>query len=68
MSCSSNRSQCTAENVFAAVASPGCGQFLNPGNFQAEQIIYDTSFGDLINNFGIPGCNSFRYSSRYSIK
>lgn len=54
MACNSNRSQCTAEGVFAAVASPGCGQFLNPGNFQAEQIIYDTSFGDLINNFGIP--------------
>lgn len=54
MACSSSKSQCTAEGVFAAVANPGCGQFLNPGNFQAEQIIYDTSFGDLINNFGIP--------------
>ena len=54
MACSSSKSQCTAAGVFAAVASPGCGQFLNPGNFQTEQIIYDTSFGDLINNFGIP--------------
>lgn len=54
MSCNNNRSQCTAENVFAAVANPGCGQFFNPGNFQAEQLIYEASFGDLINNYGIP--------------
>ena len=54
MACSTNRSQCTAAGVFAAVASPGCGQFMNPGNFQAEQIIYDTSYGDLINSYGVP--------------
>jgi hypothetical protein len=40
--------------VFAAVASPGCSQFFNPGNFQAEQIIYDTSYSDLINSYGVP--------------
>ncbi len=54
MACSSNRSQCTTEGVFAAVASPGCSQFFNPGNFQAEQIIYDTSYSDLINSYGVP--------------
>jgi hypothetical protein len=54
MACSTSRSQCTAEGVFAAVANPACGQFLNPGNFQAEQIIYDSSFKDLINSYGIP--------------
>jgi hypothetical protein len=54
MACSSSRSQCTAENVFAAVANPACGQFFNPGNFQAEQIIYDTSYSDLINSYGVP--------------
>lgn len=54
MACSSSRSQCTAENVFAAVANPACGQFFNPGNFQAEQLIYDSSFSDLINSYGIP--------------
>jgi len=54
MACSTSRSQCTAEGVFAAVASPGCSQFFNPGNFQAEQLIYESSFGDLINSYGIP--------------
>lgn len=54
MACSTSRSQCTAENVFAAVANPACGQFFNPGNFQAEQLIYDSSFSDLINSYGIP--------------
>lgn len=54
MACSTNRSQCTIDSVFAAVANPACGQFFNPGNFQAEQIIYDAAFKDIINNFGIP--------------
>lgn len=54
MACSTNRTQCTAEGVFAAVAAQGCGQFFNPGNFQAEQIIYDTSYSDLINSYGVP--------------
>jgi hypothetical protein len=54
MGCSTARSQCSIDGVFAAVASPQCGQFLNPSNFQAEQIIYDASFKDLINNYGIP--------------
>jgi hypothetical protein len=54
MGCNTNRSQCTVDSVFAAVASPGCGQFFNPGNFQAEQLIYSASFGDLINSYGVP--------------
>jgi hypothetical protein len=54
MSCNTARTQCSIDSVFAAVASPQCGQFLNPSNFQAEQLIYDASFKDLINNFGIP--------------
>ena len=53
MTCNTNRS-CPPENVFAAVASQGCAQFFNPAGFQAEQIIYDTSFSDLINSYGIP--------------
>jgi hypothetical protein len=53
MSCNPNRN-CSPESVFAAVASPGCAQFFNPGNFQAEQLIYDASFGDLINSYGVP--------------
>jgi hypothetical protein len=54
MKCSNVRQNCSAEGVFASTASPVCGQFFNPGNFQAEQLIYDQSFKDLINNFGIP--------------
>jgi hypothetical protein len=53
MSCNPNRN-CSPESTFAAVASPGCAQFFNPGNFQAEQLIYDTSYSDLINSYGVP--------------
>ena len=54
MACNPNRSQCTVESVFAAVANPNCGQLLDPENLQAEQLLYDMTFKDLINNFGIP--------------
>lgn len=54
MACNTNRSNCTADSIFAAVANPNCGQFFNPANFQAEQFIYDSAFKDIINNFGIP--------------
>jgi hypothetical protein len=53
MQCNPNR-QCSPSNTFAAVASQGCSQFLNPENFQAEQLIYDASFSDIINSFGVP--------------
>jgi hypothetical protein len=54
MTCNTNKQICTPAGVFAGVANPACGQFFNPSNFQAEQIIYDTAFADLINNFGVP--------------
>lgn len=54
MGCNPTRANCTADGVFAAVANANCGQFFNPANFQAEQIVYDQAFKDLINNFGIP--------------
>lgn len=54
MACNNSRTQCTSKSVFAAVASPQCGQFFNPDKLQAEQFIYDAGFSDLINNFGIP--------------
>lgn len=54
MACNPTRQNCSADGIFAAVASAGCGQFMNPANFQAEQIIYDSAFKDIINNFGIP--------------
>ena len=54
MSCNPNKLQCTPAGVFAAVANPNCGQFFNPGNFQAEQLIYESSYSDLINSYGVP--------------
>lgn len=54
MICNETKQNCTTENVFAAVARPGCNQFVNPANFQAEQLIYDIAYSDLINNFGVP--------------
>lgn len=54
MVCNTNKSTCDATDVFAGVASPNCGQFMNPENFMGEQIIYDNAFKDLINNYGIP--------------
>lgn len=53
MQCNPNR-QCSPASTFAAVASQGCSQFFNPENFQAEQLIYDTSYSDLINSYGVP--------------
>ncbi len=53
MACNTNRN-CSIEGVFASVASTPCSQFFNPDQFQAEQLIYDTAFKDLINGFGIP--------------
>ena len=52
--CNENRLNCTPDKVLAATMIPSCGQFVNPSNLQAEQLIFDQSFKDLINNFGIP--------------
>lgn len=54
MSCNPNRSLCSTDNVFAGVANSNCNQFFNPINFQAEQLVYDIAYKDLINNFGVP--------------
>ena len=54
MACNTTRQDCTPGSVFAASATPQCSQFLNPVNFQAEQLIYDAAFGDLINSYGVP--------------
>jgi len=52
--CNENRINCTPEEVLAATAIPQCGKFVNPSNLQAEQLVYDQAFNDLINNYGIP--------------
>jgi hypothetical protein len=54
MECSPNRNLCDSANIFAGVAAPGCSQFASPGNYQAEQFIYDAAFADLINSRGVP--------------
>lgn len=43
----------TPENIFAGVYRPNCGGFADPSNFQAEQALYNSHFGELINNYGV---------------
>ena len=52
--CNENRINCKPDEVLAATAIPQCGKFVNPSNLQAEQLVYDQAFNDLINNYGIP--------------
>tara|TARA_R110001583_G_scaffold105522_2_gene253465 strand:- start:1656 stop:2483 length:828 start_codon:yes stop_codon:yes gene_type:complete len=52
--CNENRINCKPDEVLAATAIPACGKFVNPSNLQAEQLVYDQAFNDLINNYGIP--------------
>lgn len=53
MACNSTRLNCSPDDILAATAIPACGRFVNPENLQGEQLIYDQSYNDLINNFGI---------------
>lgn len=52
-SCNPNRLNCSPDEIFAATAIPRCGGFMNSDKLQADQFIFDQSFNDLINNFGI---------------
>jgi len=52
--CNENRLNCTPSEVLAATMIPSCGELVNPANLQAEQLVFDQAFNDLINNFGIP--------------
>jgi len=52
--CNENTSTCTPDEIFVATAIPSCGKFVNPGNLQCEQLVYNQAFSDLINNYGIP--------------
>lgn len=54
MSCNTTRKECDANSVFAANAAAACTQFVNPANFQAEQLVYDSAYKDLINSYGVP--------------
>lgn len=53
MDCNTSRTQCTPGGVFAAVANTNCSQFFSPANFQAEQLVYDQAYRDLINGLGV---------------
>ena len=53
MGCNPNTLNCTPEEVLAATAIPSCGKFVNATNMQAEQLVFDQAYNDLINNFGI---------------
>ena len=64
--CNANRANCTPAEVLAATAIPSCGKLVIPDNLQAEQLIFDQAFNDLINNYGIPVnyyINSFNLSA-----
>jgi hypothetical protein len=52
--CNENTSACTPDEILVATAIPSCGKFVNPGNLQCEQLVYNQAFSDLINNYGIP--------------
>jgi len=52
--CNANRLNCTPAEVLAATAIPSCGKLVIPDNLQAEQLVFDQAFNDLINNYGIP--------------
>jgi len=52
--CNENRLNCTPSEVLAATMIPSCGELVNPANLQAEQLVFDQAFNDLINNFGLP--------------
>lgn len=40
-------------NIFAGVYNPNCGGFADPSALQAERAVFDSSFQELINNFGV---------------
>ena len=64
--CNENRLNCTPAEVLAATAIPACGKFVNPSKLQAEQLVFDQAFNDLINNHGLPVdyyINTFNLSS-----
>lgn len=40
-------------NIFAGVYNPRCGGFADPSNFQAERAIFKSTYGELIQNYGV---------------
>jgi hypothetical protein len=53
MSCNTVPQSCLdPSKIFAGVYNPNCGGFGDPSNFQAEQAIFKSGIGELINNYG----------------
>ena len=50
--CNQTRKNCTPEEVMA-VANAACSSVVSIDGYNAEQLVYDQSFNDLINNHGI---------------
>ena len=53
MGCNDKRTDCSIETAFAGIGNIVCGQIFDPSKFQYEQVLYDSAYRDLINNFGI---------------
>ena len=53
MGCNENRLNCTPDEVLAATAIKQCSKLVDPSVLQAEQLIFDKAYEDLINSFGV---------------
>ena len=49
--CNTARRNCSPEDIMAA-ADPCCSAITSPDGYNAEQLVFDQSYKDLINNFG----------------
>ena len=53
MGCNTNRLSCTPQEVLAAVSCPATSRFVDPGSLQAEQLVFDRAYKDMINSYGV---------------
>ena len=68
MGCNENRLNCTPDEVLAATAIKQCSKLVDPSVLQAEQLVFDKAYEDLINGFGVEIAyyvNSFSLLSRF---
>ena len=50
--CNQSRLNCTPDEIMS-VANAACSSIVSPDGYNAEQLVFDQSFNDLINNFGV---------------
>ena len=53
MGCNENRLNCTPDEVLAATAIKQCSKLVDPSVLQAEQLVFDKAYEDIINSFGV---------------